>query len=112
MEKKQIKISLIQALTIAFIIIAIIIAVIGAYILKGPKENNNNIALGKVDDWKYSNSDYSSYYNYSLSSSINSAGIVGVNVQSDTASIAGKSAVSEATIGLSTGGAKDINNFR
>ena len=62
-----------------------------------------NVASGKIDDWEF---DPSKYENMELNSGMTFSSAKSV-AQFDTASVA-----SDSTIGFSTGGAKDIVNFR
>lgn len=62
-----------------------------------------NVASGKIDDWEF---DPSKYENMELNSGMTFSSAKSV-AQFDTASVA-----AESTIGFSTGGAKDIVNFR
>lgn len=116
MEKKQIKITLFQAIMIVLIIIILLVG-ISLYLIKVNKDDGEiirNPITGKIDDWKY---DYKS----------SSEGIGGINVggigisnggifsSADSFSASGQAVggiSASPNIGFSTGGAKDINNFR
>jgi len=66
-----------------------------------------NVASGKIDDWEF---DPSKYENMELNSGMTFSSAKSV-AQFDTASVASAPAA-DSTIGFSTGGAKDIVNFR
>lgn len=66
-----------------------------------------NVASGKIDDWEF---DPSKYENMELNSGMTFSSAKSV-AQFDTASVAAAPAA-DSTIGFSTGGAKDIVNFR
>ena len=67
-----------------------------------------NVASGKIDDWEFDPSKYEDMeFNSGMTFSTSAKSVA----QFDTASVASSSAA-ESTIGFSTGGAKDIVNFR
>ena len=106
MEKNPISISLKSGIIISTLIISLIIAITAAVVINMKKDTNNTIA--KVDDWEYDEKNNSKGRGRFLGTSYKNSG---------PSSFATDSAVSsEATnggnIGFSTGGAKDINNFR
>lgn len=68
-----------------------------------PSKKNKQIANGKIDDWEYEPSNLEMDYNYS-------GGLTMAMATKSTNSY--MEAASDATMGFSTGGAKDINNFR
>ena len=80
-------------------VLAIVIGISGFGIIKFQKAN------GKIDDWKFSNKDTGEGF---FSGIVNSFGNAMTN---DAVSMAPEAAIG-GNIGFSTGGAKDINNFR
>ena len=67
-----------------------------------------NVASGKIDDWEFDPSKYEDMeFNSGMTFSTSAKSVA----QFDTASVASSSAA-DSTIGFSTGGAKDIVNFR
>ena len=86
-----------KKIIISIIIVIIAIALITTILIIALKKNNKEIFTGKIDDWKYNprkyNIDYNTGINYSSTATKNAESIDG-------------------NIGFSTGGAKDINNFR
>jgi len=107
MENNQIKISLKQVI-IALIAISLVIGVTIFIVLKNSyKYEIENPIIGKKDDWVYNPKDYDE------EESFNFGGLSIGGLMADSASSASiqQSSVSK-SIGLSTGGAKDINNFR
>jgi len=113
-KKKQIKITLFQAIMIALSIIMLLsgaaLYVIRININKDDKKATKNPVTGKIDDWEYEYIDYSEYENKGylqgtggIFSSIQNGGMMADSAVSQSAS---------SNIGFSTGGAKDINNFR
>ncbi len=112
MGEKKVKISLIQA--IAVILVALLIAA-GAITLiikntyeKDAKKEEQKIE-GKIDDWEYdpkeNQLDNGGGYSKGIPATINSA--------VDTSGMVSESAADpNSYLGYSTGGAKDINNFR
>lgn len=105
-KKKQIKITLFQAIMIALSIIVLlsgaVLYVIKINISKDNKKTTKNPVTGKIDDWEYEYIDYSKGTG-GIFSSIQSGGMMTGSAVSQSAS---------SNIGFSTGGAKDINNFR
>ena len=114
MGKKQIKISLFQVITL-FVIFLIILAVAGLYVVKIIKERETetggvvNPTIGKVDDWKYSAKEYESDYG-GIYKGLGGA-VINSTQSFDSAAVTTMEQ-SSSYIGLSTGGAKDVNNFR
>ena len=107
MGKKQIKITLFQAIIIALVVI-VLLAGVALYIIKTSKDEEKiikNPITGKIDDWKY---DYKE--------SSKSGGTFGISADttsmSKDSSVASSAQSTTSNIGFSTGGAKDINNFR
>ena len=110
MGERKVKISLIQA--IAVILVALLIAA-GAITLiiknsyeKDAKKEEQKIE-GKIDDWEYdpkeSQGDYGGGYS--------KGGVTTINSAVDTSGVTSESSANS-YIGYSTGGAKDVNNFR
>ena len=113
-DKKVIKMTLKQGIVFALIIIGIIcvsIAIIWINVNKklpvNPNEKTNLLGNHKIDDWNYKGIQesgegvFSNFYK----------GITGRSMTMDAA-VAESSIDSGANIGFSTGGAKDVENFR
>ncbi|MBQ9657969.1 MAG: VWA domain-containing protein [Clostridia bacterium] len=123
MEKKQRKTKLIGGI-IALIIIAGIICIV-SFAIKNNKKISN-IVTGKKDDWEFNtNSKYiesgttnskSTLQAQSLTSTTDTAGFGatsnGKSLFNAGSSMDYASTSTESTIGFSTGGAKDVENFR
>lgn len=112
-KKKSSKKILVIAIIIALLIIVGVLIVL-FFTLKD--EGKINLATGKIDDWQYSEKSVAETINSGSSSAggLSPSSIIGSAV---TDSVAGASASSSSTssssnLGFSTGGAKDINNFR
>ena len=105
MEKKPINISLKTGIILSIILIILVVAITLATILNIKNEPNSNIE--KTDDWEFDSKKVSNegggFLGLSGPSSLN-----GATMDSAVASEAMKGG----NIGFSTGGAKDINNFR
>lgn len=100
---EKIKITLLQAIVIAIIVI-LLVAVVAFCIIKSNKNSKKvvvNPITGKIDDWEYNPKDNDYEGIYSTQSTIGTS----IGTTSDAISQSGN-------IGFSTGGAKDINNFR
>ena len=108
MEKEPIKISLKYGIimSIILIILIIVISVFAFY-----KLNNTKEPIAKIDDWEFDAKKISE----------EKGGFFGFGTSTGQSSLKGSTAMDSATsmessnggnIGLSTGGAKDINNFR
>lgn len=110
MEKKPIKISLKVGIVLS--IIAIIVCSIALVVVLQKLKNNDTNNYTKKDDWEFDSKKVSENRNGFFS------GIAkGISPSSITGSASLDSAVASestngGTIGFSTGGAKDINNFR
>ena len=102
-EKKEIKMKFGEA-----VIFAIIIAIVCVAIMIITNKKHANINISKVDDWQFKNSDtYSDGGIGGLFSGMSNKGLSkGMVMNSDAI------ANNESTIGFSTGGAKDVENFR
>lgn len=101
--KKQTKNSLKKVLIFLLIVLFLICGVI-IYIVKNPNNiDKNKIEInGKIDDWQYSES-----LSNNNSKSKSTGGSKGILYDSTS-----YSSEAESSIGFSTGGSKDINNFR
>ena len=107
MEKEPISISLKTGIIILIIITILVIATMAVTIINTKKNPSNNIA--KVDDWEFdaekiSNESGGFFKSYSKSTGPSS-------FAPDSGAVASES-LNGGNIGFSTGGAKDINNFR
>ena len=107
MEKRPICISLKTGIIILIIITFLVIATMAVTIINTKKNPSNNIA--KVDDWEFdaekiSNESGGFFKSYSKSTAPSTFAF-------DSGAVASES-INGRNIGFSTGGAKDINNFR
>ena len=107
MEKRPICISLKTGIIILIIITFLVIATMAVTIINTKKNPSNNIA--KVDDWEFdaekiSNESGGFFKSYSKSTAPSTFAF-------DSGAVASES-INGGNIGFSTGGAKDINNFR
>ena len=107
MEKKPISISLKTGIIISIIVTFLIIATITAVITNMKKKPSNNIA--KADDWEFDAKKISKesggfFRSYSKSTGPST-------FATDSGAVVSES-INGGNIGFSTGGAKDINNFR
>ena len=121
MEKKPIKISLKFGLILSAIIIILVAIIISTLVIK--LNNKGKLAQVKKDDWEYDEKkayESSGGFFSGIAKSISPNSING-SASIDAATSSGSSAMEGAissqstnsrTIGFSTGGAKDINNFR
>lgn len=108
MEKKEIKLNLYQVILIILIILLLVFATIFIVLKSKNKEikvNGGKISIGKIDDWEFD----SSKNNISTNKGSNFLGGILSSADSFTAS---SSSIGGTNIGFSTGGAKDVNNFR
>ena len=106
MEKNPISISLKAGITISILVIILIIAII-ATVLVNMRENPNNVA--KIDDWEYDEKQASEggFFN-GIAKSMSPSSIQSATMDSAVSS----ESINRGNIGFSTGGAKDVNNFR
>ena len=107
MEKRPICISLKTGIIILIIITFLVIATMAVTIINTKKNPSNNIA--KVDDWEFdaekiSNESGGFFKSYSKSTAPSTFAF-------DSGAVASES-INGGNIGFSTGGAKEINNFR
>ena len=121
MEKKPIKISLKFGVVLSAIIIILVAIIISTLVIK--LKSKGQITQAKKDDWEYDEKKaYESSGGFfsgiakslspnSINGSTNIDGAVTSGSSSMDSAIASESTNSR-TIGFSTGGAKDINNFR
>ncbi|MBR0427700.1 MAG: VWA domain-containing protein [Clostridia bacterium] len=121
MEKKPIKISLKFGVILSIIIIILAAIVISTLVIK--LNNKGQTILAKKDDWEYDEKqayENSSGFFSGMAKSLTPNSITG-STSIDGAAASGSSSMDSAvasestnsrTIGFSTGGAKDINNFR
>lgn len=105
MEKKPINISLKTGIILSIILIILVVAITLATILNIKNEPNSNIE--KTDDWEFDSKKVSNERGGFLGL-IGPSSLNGATMDSAVASEAMKGG----NIGFSTGGAKDINNFR
>ena len=108
-NKKRTKKGIVLGFIILLVLILIIALVFMVYFLS-QNENTTDIKEAKIDDWSY---DPESGINYGTSSGITSGGISGITSGITSSSVDSITSSTESSnIGFSTGGAKDINNFR
>ena len=103
MKKEKVKITFIQAIAVILIILLIAAGIITIIIknhFEKNAENGKQIVTGKIDDWEYDPQKARAEYGYNYNSKGISSGAVM------------ESATADSYLGFSTGGAKDINNFR
>ena len=109
MERKKVKITFIQAIAVLLVVMLIVAGAITIIVKniyeKDPKNNQKQIA-GKIDDWEYDPQKSQGEYGYSYNN-----GITTVNSSKSSYGVQTES-VSDSYLGFSTGGAKDVNNFR
>ena len=126
MEKKPIKISLKFGLILSAIIIILVAIIVSTFVIK--LNNKGKLAQAKKDDWEYDEKkayESSGGFSFFRSNGATKGGISPSSITGsasiDAAATSGSSAMDSAissestnsrTIGFSTGGAKDINNFR
>ena len=104
-KKKSKKILIIVIILVLLIIVGI---AIGLLYMNGKRVN---IVTGKIDDWVYSRENIARTESSSQGGIMNPGSFTGAAV-SDSVSGASSSSSSSFNIGFSTGGAKDVNNFR
>ena len=104
-KKKSKKILIIVIILVLLIIVGI---AIGLLYMNGKRVN---IVTGKIDDWVYSRENIARTESSSQGGIMNPGSFTGAAV-SDSVSGASSSSSSSSNIGFSTGGAKDVNNFR
>lgn len=104
-KKKSKKILIIVIILVLLIIVGV---VIGLLYVNGKRVN---IVTGKIDDWVYSRENIARTESSSQGGIMNPGSFTGAAV-SDSVSGASSSSSSSFNIGFSTGGAKDVNNFR
>ena len=121
MEKKPIKISLKFGAILSLIIIILVAIIVSTLVIK--LNNKGQLAQAKKDDWEYDEKQaYESSGGFfgGMAKSLTPNSIT-VSASIDGAATSGSSSMDSAvasestnsrTIGFSTGGAKDINNFR
>ena len=111
MEKKSIKISLKFGIMLFVLIVILAIAIILPFIVKIQK-NDNNIIHEKIDDWEYDASKATNSINRAISGITASFSTDSIKGSATMDSSVSSESVNGGTIGFSTGGSKDINNFR
>ena len=104
-KKKSKKILIIVIILVLLIIVGI---AVGLLYMNGKRVN---IVTGKIDDWVYSRENITRTESSSQGGIMNPGSFTGAAV-SDSVSGASSSSSSSSNIGFSTGGAKDVNNFR
>lgn len=104
-KKKSKKILIIVIILVLLIIVGI---AVGLLYMNGKRVN---IVTGKIDDWVYSRENIARTESSSQGGIMNPGSFTGAAV-SDSVSGASSSSSSSSNIGFSTGGAKDVNNFR
>ena len=107
MEKEPISISLRTGIIILIIITFLVIATMAVTIINTKKNPSNNIA--KVDDWEFDAKKISNESGGFFKSNSKSSGPSTFAFESGAVS---SESLNGGNIGFSTGGAKDINNFR
>lgn len=105
-EKKQKKVKLGTIILLVVILLIIVSIVVAAYIAKQTGGFPRITASGKIDDWKYSNKQASNNKTSGISAIL--GGITDMAATTETV----MDSANSSSIGLSTGGAKDVNNFR
>ena len=111
MEKKSIKISLKFGIMLFVLIVILAIAIILPFIVKIQK-NDNNIIHEKIDDWEYDASKATDSINRVISGITASFSTDSIKGSATMDSSVSSESINGGTIGFSTGGSKDINNFR
>ncbi len=112
MKKSKLFLILTIVIVLTFIVIVLGMMAFGVIDIKlknnltsqKEKKKKDEIQLGKIDDWEYDEKKYANDYSKSINYSNSFAAYDSVSE--------GLSAPSSSTLGFSTGGAKDINNFR
>lgn len=104
-KKKSKKILIIVIILVLLIIVGI---AVGLLYMNGKRVN---IVTGRIDDWVYSRENIARTESSSQGGIMNPGSFTGAAV-SDSVSGASSSSSSSSNIGFSTGGAKDVNNFR
>ena len=104
-KKKSKKILIIVIILVLLIIVGV---VIGLLYMNGKRVN---IVTGKIDDWVYSRENIAETEASLQGGIMNPGSFTGASV-TDSVSGASSSSSSSSNIGFSTGGAKDVNNFR
>ena len=107
MEKKPIKISLKMGIVLS--VIVIIVCIVAFIFIMQKFKNNDNNDYTKKDDWEYT-AKKASENKYGIQK--NSGGPSSFAGTTAMDSAAATESTNSGTIGFSTGGAKDINNFR
>jgi len=106
MEEKPIKISLKFGIILSLSVIILIIVIVSTLVvnLKGKGQT----PFTKIDNWEYDRKQVSDNYN-GIQKSFSADSITGATAMDSAVS---SESINSGTIGFSTGGAKDINNFR
>ena len=104
-KKKSKKILIIVIILVLLIIVGI---AVGLLYMNGKRVN---IVTGRIDDWVYSRENIARTESSSQGGIMNPGSFTGASV-TDSVSGASSSSSSSSNIGFSTGGAKDVNNFR
>ena len=104
-KKKSKKILIIVIILVLLIIVGI---AVGLLYMNGKRVN---IVTGRIDDWVYSRENIARTESSSQGGIMNPGSFTGAAV-SDSVSATSSSSSSSSNIGFSTGGAKDVNNFR
>lgn len=111
MEKEKKKSKKVLIIVIILVLLIIVGVVIGLLYVNGRRVN---IVTGKIDDWVYSRENIAETESSSQGGQggiMNPGSFTGSTV-TDSVSGASSSSSSSSNIGFSTGGAKDVNNFR
>ena len=100
-----------QKILFIFIILLVILLIGTSIFICKQLINNDGLTIGKskIDDWKFSSDNIQESYN---SGQIGSSAVDGITMSDSFIDSSADMSTTESNIGFSTGGAKDVNNFR